>query len=341
MTKSQYVTIDTRTSRWPHRLAMLLLCATIMLIWVGGFVTTIGAGMAFETWPDSDGKNLFLYNFFFASFDKLVEHSHRLFGALIGMITIALCVSLWCADKRRWLGWLGTAALGLVIFQGVLGGMRVKANDPQLAKLHGCVAPLFFALVVAIVVLTSRWWHTRQAVEHSSAGRLQRLAVFTMILAYLQLVLGAQLRHVATLSSGQFKMAVFFHLLLAAALVVQVFLLLGFCWRMHDRSFSRPAALLAGLVSLQLLLGGTTWLFKYGPPGWLRSMFAETPFVAGWTNTAGAPFASIVLTTHVALGSLILGTSLFLSMRLLRGCRGTDIEKVAVPRHLKVVGVMV
>lgn len=306
-------------SRWPHRLAVVLLCATLMLICVGGLVTTLGAGMAFADWPTSDGANMFLYPWLQAAGDKFVEHGHRLFGALVGLITIAVTVSLWKWDKRRWMGWLGIAALALVIFQGVLGGMRVRASDVQLAKIHGCVAPLFFALVVAIVVFTSRWWHQRAAVGNAAGGRLQRLAVFTAGLAYLQLVIGAQIRHVPAQSTGDaLRIAIVFHLLVAFALLVHSILLFTGTSRKlsGDRSLTRPAKLLLLLILVQLVLGSGTWILKYA---WPAEFFHQFQFAAAWTNTSGGVAQSLVVTSHVALGSLILGSALFLAIRLLRG----------------------
>ncbi len=314
---------STKARRPAHVLAVALLCATWMLICVGGVVTTQRAGMAFEDWPTSDGSNMFLYPWFRAAGDKFIEHGHRLFGALVGMIAIALCASLWITEggRRRWLAWLGVAALALVIFQGVLGGMRVRASDIDLAKIHGCVAPLFFALTVAIAVFTSRWWCDRKIVRCMASGRLQRIAIVTTVLAYLQLILGAQLRHVAPFSSGgAFRMAVLFHLVLAAVLLLDV-LVLVVLMRRHlsdERTLVRPSQLLLGMIVVQVVLGMGSWVLKYS---WPAGIFADSRLVAGWTNTAGGVAESIVVTAHVAVGSLILGTSLLISLRLLRGMR--------------------
>ena len=134
--KTKTTQVDLAASNWPHRLAVALLCSTLLLICVGGLVTTQGAGMAFKDWPTSDGSNMFLYPWFQAANDKFVEHGHRLFGTLVGMIAIALCLSLWLKENRRWLVWMGVLTLVLVIVQGIVGGMRVLGNDVQLAKIH-------------------------------------------------------------------------------------------------------------------------------------------------------------------------------------------------------------
>lgn len=318
------LTVAGPQSRVPHLLAVTLLCATWLLICVGGLVTTQGAGMAFEDWPTSDGKNMFLYPWFRAAHDKFIEHGHRLAGALVGMISIALCVALWLKEQRRWLVWLGVFALALVIFQGVLGGLRVRASDVQLAKIHGCVAPLFFSVVVAIVAFTSPWWRERKLVCGTAGGRLRRLGIFTTALAYLQLVLGAQLRHVAPGSNGEiFRLALVFHLAVAAVLLLDAILLFLFARRnlRGHKALIRPTQWLLALVLLQLLLGMASWVLKYS---WPAGLFADSRLVAGWTNTAGGVVESIVVTGHVAVGSLILGTALLATLRFLHGLRNTS-----------------
>ena len=311
-------------SYWPHRLAVALLCSTWLLICVGGLVTTQGAGMAFKDWPTSDGSNMFLYPWFRAANDKFVEHGHRLFGALVGMIAIALCLSLWLKENRRWMAWMGVLALVLVIVQGVLGGMRVRGNDVQLAKIHGCIAPLFFSLVVAIAVCTSRWWREGRIVRCIASGRLKRLAVVTATLAYLQLVLGAQLRHVAPEANGDlFRIALVFHLVVAAILffdVVFLFLLAIKNLR-GEKVLLRPTQFLLGLVVLQLFLGMGTWVLKYS---WPAGIFSQSRLVAGWTNTAGGITESLVITGHVAIGSLILGVAVMAGLRFCHGARNVS-----------------
>src|ERR1043165_8488370 len=154
-------TSPNRVSPWPHRWAVALSCATFPLIWVGGLVTTTDAGMAVPDWPNTYGYNLFLYpwqSWLAGPWDLFVEHGHRLLAASVGLLTIGLLVVLLKAEPRRWLRGLGFAALGLVIFQGVLGGMRVRLDERTLAMLHGMTGPLFFSLAVALAIFTSRTW---------------------------------------------------------------------------------------------------------------------------------------------------------------------------------------
>ncbi len=314
-------TKDSDFNPWPHRLAVALVCATFPLIWVGGLVTTYDAGMAVPDWPSTYGYNLFLYpwtTWIFGPWDLFIEHGHRLLGALVGMITIGLVVAVWRCDQRRWLRNLSLAALVLVIAQGVLGGMRVVLDERTLATIHGCVGPAFFALVAAMAVFTSRLWQTSSDPRtHGGAGMLQRLAVFTAGFAYLQLVVGAHLRHLpVSASPGTFRTIVFFHLILALVIAVHVILLLGVTLLVDQRSrkLLAPAICLAVLVTLQLALGGATWFVNYAWPAGLP----EPSFAAGFTILSRGWLQSYVVTAHVAVGSLIIATAVQLACRSLR-----------------------
>ena len=106
----------------------MLVCATFPLIWVGGLVTTYDAGMAVPDWPNTYGYNLFLYpwqTWLFGPFNVFIEHGHRLLGAAVGLIAIALVSVTWRCDSRTWVKSLAAATLVAVIFQGLLGGLRV------------------------------------------------------------------------------------------------------------------------------------------------------------------------------------------------------------------------
>ncbi len=170
-------------------------------------------------------------------------------AATVGIMTICLVVALLRLESRRWVQGLGFAALGLVIFQGALGGMRVLLDERTLAMLHGMTGPLFFALTVSLAVFTSRRWNSMSdscAVERNQrsgddryVGRIRILATVTAVLAYLQIVLGAVLRHVPVDSQpAAFILAVRFHLFLAAVLTLHVAALV---WSvMSGGSYARP-----------------------------------------------------------------------------------------------------
>ena len=100
MTPGFYDTQATTRSPWPHAWAWLLACATFPLIWIGGFVTTTDAGMAFRDWLTSDGHFMLAYPWLSSVGDKFVEHGHRLLGAAAGFLSIALAVVVWRCESR-------------------------------------------------------------------------------------------------------------------------------------------------------------------------------------------------------------------------------------------------
>jgi cytochrome c oxidase assembly protein subunit 15 len=308
-------------SAWPHRWAVVLACATFPLVWVGGLVTTTDSGMAVPDWPNTYGYNLFLYpwrSWLTGPWALFLEHSHRLIGAFVGLVTIALLAVLWRKDNRRWMRWVGVTALMVVVFQGVLGGIRVLRNDQALAMFHGCTGPLFFAFTVAIAVVTSRRWRSHElspTVPH--ARQLCALAIVTCILTYLQIVLGAVVRHIPVVTEpNTFAMAVRFHLFLAAILTLHV---IGLVWSVLRRARQvRPlgglAAILGGLLTVQLALGAGTWIVKFAVPSWAPSWVTPSGMAVqqgGWLQTH-------VITAHVAVGSLLLATSLALALYAVR-----------------------
>jgi heme a synthase len=314
---------QTVRSPWPNRLAVVLACATFPLVWVGGLVTTTDAGMAVPDWPTTYGYNLFLYpwqSWLAGPWDLFVEHGHRLLASTVGMVTTGLLVALWRSEPRAWVRNLGFAALALLIFQGVLGGMRVLLDERTLAMLHGCTGPLFFALSIALVVFTSKTWLEAPAiVDDPQFSHVRRLVVVTAVLFYLQLVFGALLRHMPIESQpATFALAIRFHLLLAGVLILHVTLLTWLVARhcRRIRPIFRLTMALASLLTIQLLLGASTWIVKFSVPTW----------AVGWipwavaANSAGDWLQTHIVTGHVAVGSLLLGIGVataLLAQRLL------------------------
>lgn len=321
---SSSVSPTSEFSPWPHRLACLLVCATFPLIWVGGLVTTYDAGMAVPDWPNTYGYNLFLYpwqTWVAGPWDLFIEHGHRLLGALVGMITIGLVVAVWRSDNRPWMRGVALAALAAVILQGVLGGQRVLLDSRTVAMIHGCFGPAFFAFTAAIAVFTSRWWRDATAENQTpDVSRVARLAWATTAVAYLQLILGAQLRHQHVGGDpNQFRVLVLFHLFVAAALAVHAVLLARRTYRLQGQPrLARPAAALAVLVGLQLMLGASTWVVKYGWPAW----FSGWEVAQAHVNTRESLSQVLITTAHVATGSLILAVSLLVAVRSARLARG-------------------
>jgi len=179
--------------------AVLTVCATFPLIFMGGLVTSHQAGMSVPDWPNSYGYNMFLFPPRLWIGGILYEHTHRLMGTVVGLCSIALVVasflSRWAGRRERW---LAATVLGAVIFQGVLGGLRVVLVQLDLAIVHACVAQAFFCLAAYVAVETSVWWQNRKPVasdERLQGYRLVMLGVVTVLAIYGQLIVGATMRH--------------------------------------------------------------------------------------------------------------------------------------------------
>ncbi len=280
---------------WRHRLAVVLGCATFPLLFVGGLVTSKGAGLAVPDWPTTFGYNMFLYPWSAMIGNILYEHSHRLVAACVGLLTIALAVALWFGERRTWLRWLGVTALLVVIAQGILGGLRVVLLQSTLAILHACLAQAFFALTVGLALFTSREWagEPTQA-PITDSGRLCRLGAITTALIYLQVIFGAVLRH-----TGERLDA---HLFVAGLVALHVTLLI---WRVKYHAARLKLVRLAGslgiLLLVQLLLGVGSYFAKF-------------------ITLLRLPMDMVVFltTTHLIVGALMLVTSLALTLHSYR-----------------------
>ena len=280
-------------SPWSHRLALLTAVATFPLLFVGGLVTSTGAGLAVPDWPTTFGYNMFLYPWSKMIGGIFYEHSHRLIGSLVGFLTVWLAATLWYKESRQWLRWLGIVALGAIIGQGVLGGLRVVLLQRTLAIIHACFAQAFFALAVSLVLFTSAEWKGRPVKKIAAdASCVQRLGVLTSGFLYGQLILGAILRHTGEWAD--------LHILGAAVVAVQVLLLSGRVCQHHQDlpTLGRSAVLLRRLLVLQLGLGLSAYLGKFTVSG-------------AFLN----PFVVMLATSHVVIGALMLVTCVRLTLR--------------------------
>ncbi|WP_145390882.1 COX15/CtaA family protein [Stieleria neptunia] len=315
-------------SPWLHRLAVLSVCLVWPLIWVGGLVTTYDAGMAVPDWPGTYGYNLFLYplsTWLYGPFDLFIEHGHRLLGAVVGLVAIAMVVAAIRREDRRAVVWLTVGILVAVISQGALGGVRVLLSDRTTAMIHGCFGPVVFALCcIAASVTSRRWWDRKLTAKRAAQGAeaakpLSRwvvgLAAVPVLLSYLQLVLGAQLRHVQPLTTpGTFTLIVAVHIVTAFGLWLLTPVLFVLVRRCGDLTLSRPAGWLIWFVGCQILLGTGTWIVTYGWPSVLEFL----PFGEGFLVRSKGFVDSIIVTAHVAVGSLILATAAVILVQVLR-----------------------
>ena len=295
-------------------MAVLLVCAVFPLIWVGGLVTTYDAGMAVPDWPSTYGYNVLLYpwkTWLSGPWDLFIEHGHRLLGMLVGLLTIVLAVVILRLDSRRWMRCMGLLGVLGVIGQGVLGGLRVLMDERLLARIHGCTGPVFFAFCVALAVMTSKWWKiAHDELTPGNSLRVLSWVVFAVVIC--QLLLGSNLRHIgADISHKTYAVYVMSHVAMAVLLGLLSLVFFFWVWVRHRFRpwLVRPAGFLLVLLVTQFGIGVASWIGQYGVP------------IAGeWSYVleANGLVQSMLVTSHVAVGSLILATAAVIALRASR-----------------------
>jgi cytochrome c oxidase assembly protein subunit 15 len=302
--------------------ARFVALATLLLIVAGAMVTSTGSGLAVPDWPTSYGYNMFAFPLSNMVGGIFYEHGHRLIASTVGFLTIILAIWLRLrADTPRWLRRLGVIALAAVIMQGLLGGITVLFFLPAPVSIgHAGLAQIFFCLTVSIALFTSHGWITGydrpgEGTDAVDDRRLRRLTIATTGLIYLQILLGATMRHTgAGLAIPDFPLAFgrivpadwsapiaihYAHRLGALVAAAMVLLTASHIFRRHagNRALRGPAILLVALVAIQIVLGA---------------------YVV-WTGKA-VPINS----AHVATGALVLATSVVLALRAHRALFATS-----------------
>src|SRR5262245_4997958 len=267
-----------------HRFALLTACSTAFLIFVGGLVTSNGAGLSVPDWPTTYGWNMFTFPYSMWVGNIYYELTHRLVASFVGLLTVVLTVWIWRKEPRRWLRYLSLAALLAVIAQGILGGITVRYLLPTpVSMAHACLAQTFFCLTIAIALFTSpQWKRGLPAVkERHSFPKLPTLCALTTGAIYLQLLAGALMRHTESglaipdfpLAFGgiippftSYKIAIHFAhrvgALLVAGMITWTFVRLRRSYVEHDL-LRRPATVMFVLLWVQLALGAfTVWTEK-------------------------------------------------------------------------------
>jgi len=296
-----------------HRLALGSVVATAVLIVFGGLVTNTGAALAVPDWPNTFGHNLFLYPWSGMVGGVFYEHSHRLLGATVGLLTLALAAALW--RRGGTLRVLGLVALATVVAQGVLGGLRVVLLRDELALIHGPLAQAFLALVATLAFLTSPGARATAPIDRG----LRHLAVVAAAVTYAQIVLGALLTHAGWL---------WLHVGGAVAVFAIVPIVTARARRTGDAVAAPLARALLALLGLQLVLGIGAYLARFSPlwiPGEQTTMlalpvvhrlvggllFAATVVLAvrlnGWQPRSGTEWTGRRMATRPASASGAMG----------------------------------
>lgn len=290
-----------------HRFALLVACATFFLIIAGALVTSHDAGLATNDWPLSNGQ----------VFPKMVgnlfwEHGHRMVATTVGLLTIGLVVFLYVKERRRWVRRLGLLALCGVIAQGLLGGLTVKLSLPlAVSAAHATLAQLFFCTTVSLAVFTSRTWIAdRPRLEERNGPPLRYICSAAAATVFLQLIIGATLRHSATWDKPLPTDLLLTHIggAVAVTLLLGSAALLVLRRYRHEPFLTRPALVALALLVVQLLLGVAAYLARMASPNDPQPL---NPMVG-------------VTVAHVACGALVFATTIVLTLRVFKVLRPSE-----------------
>jgi cytochrome c oxidase assembly protein subunit 15 len=337
------------SERWLRRFAWFTAICTLFLICSGGMVTSKGVGLAVPDWPTTFGYNMFLFPVSKWVGGILFEHTHRLIASTVGLLTIVLAFCISRTEERRWLRNLGWIALGAVVLQGVLGGLRVTLLKDEIGIFHACIAHAFLGLLVTIALATTKLWDSiarsnLTGLTSQVFANISRLALITTAAIYVQLILGATMRHqhrdlaifdfplayghlipdtspqrIAQINAWRDARALSditaFHIWLqmahragAVIVAIGVTATLSIAIRRgHELpvALTRACALWFCLVCTQLLLGAWTI----------------------WSNKAAD-----VATAHVAVGAMLFGLGVAISALALRGGREATTPTISATR---------
>ena len=266
-----------------HKLAVFVVCWTVLLFVAGALVTSNDAALSVPDWPKSHGS-------WFPPLETLTggalfEFSHRVIAGSLGVLMLVLAILLWKKEERGALRWFGVIAVAGVGVQAVLGGEVVlRLLHYWLPVIHACFAQIVFAAVLGIAVLTSRWWVTEKAqLEDKGTPSLHVVAGLNALVIYLQVILGAGFRHK--------EIPIWPHV--AGALVVlgmvtwtAVVLRKRFA---ESRELSKARVMLHAILGTQLLLGFGAW--------WSRVTTADAP--------QPMPIMVTLTVIHTVVGALL------------------------------------
>lgn len=215
-------------------------------------------------------------------------------------------------EERAWVRRLGLLALAAVIAQGLLGGLTVKLMlHYGISEAHATLAQIFFCTTVSLAVFTSRsWMENRPTIKEQGNLPVRYVCVAAVITIFLQLIIGATLRHSATWD----KPLPTDLLLMHVAGAVAVTLLLGsaaiIILRRHSREkfLTQPAKIALSLLGIQLVLGIAAYITRMASPNDPQPL---NPMVG-------------ITVAHVACGALVFATTIVLTLRAFKVLRASE-----------------
>jgi len=290
---------------WHHRVAIFIAFLTFVVIVAGALVTSEDAGLSVPDWPTSYGHILRLPPWVGGI---VYEHSHRMIASVTGILTIVIAFWTLFADRRRWMKYLGFAALATIVIQGILGGVTVlNFLPPAISTAHSAVGQTFFCIAVLIAVFTGRTWveEAPSLIADNGHPKVLVLCLYSLAILYLQLVLGGMFRHRGMSWWPHVINAVAVSLILTWT---SVRALISFP---RVEAIRRPAALLLFTLMVQLLLGFAAFLTR-----------------VAWVGTQANNPMVISTVAHTSIGALLLAIASVLTIQVWRHMAVTRRQEV-------------
>ncbi len=284
-------------NRAHHAFAVFTACATLVVITAGALVTSNDAGLSVPDWPTSFGYLVKVPQFVGG---VRYEWSHRMVAGTLVSLTLAIAVWTLLVERRRWLRWLAIGAFCTVIAQAILGGLTVLLfQPPWISTAHATVAQTFFCIAVSIALFTGKKWveEVPRVEFDSRRPSLITLTLLSILVLYLQLILGGMFRHHGMSWWPHVLNAVTVSFVLAwtAVRAISVY--------SNIEAVRRPAIIMLSLLITQLCLGFTAFLTR-----------------VAWGRDTAQPELPMVVSTvaHVAVGALLLATTVVLAIQVWR-----------------------
>jgi cytochrome c oxidase assembly protein subunit 15 len=325
-----------------HYWCLATLAMTFVLLCSGGLVTSKGVGMSVPDWPTTFGYNMFFFPISSWLGGIFHEHLHRLIASGIGLMTMILTISMLAVEPRRWVKNLAVIAFVAVCIQGLLGGLRVSLFKNEIGIFHGMLAQSFFCLLGILTISTSPSFLRGKWDIFLPHPFLKKIVLLSTALIFLQLALGASMRHAHLgLSIPDFPLAygkilpntdansidqinearladsqmptTSTQIWLQMAHRVMAFIILGAIITVAVIVFSNPIARSASTWSMVWLV---MILCQVGLGAWTI-----------WSNKAAD-----VATAHMALGALSLLVGVLFTFRLFRA---SDSGRFTVPDNFR------
>ncbi len=318
-------------NQWVSRITIITTLCTVGLLAAGALVTGTGSGLAVPDWPLSFGQ-------FFPPMvgGVFYEHGHRLVAGFVALLTVVQFGVILKLEKRNGVKILAGVAVGIVLTQALLGGLTVLFLLPKAVSIaHACLAQTYFCIAVTLMVVTREsWGQPLKAKKDPSFFPIRFLAVSVVIGFFIQLLLGATMRHFGAglaipdfplafgkwiPSSWTFPVAIHFsHRWGAFVMVTLVAALVARSYRLYWNQFTLIlyAGSLMGLIWMQVMLGAMVI--------WMRRPLPLT-------------------TIHLVVGALCLATSVALTLQLFRAQTEAErnpskVDNLLTSERLKVTG---